>query len=226
MHNGPPAVQVLVPVKPLTDSKLRLATLLTPAERAEFTLRMLEDVLANLAATPNIANVAVVSSDPDILHLARRRDARVIVEAAGSPPSADALNEALAFAAGQLPGATPLMVVPGDVPLVDSTTYAAAIEAWPDGIGAVRSHDGGTNALLSPQPGAIPYRFGAGSLELHRAVAAARQLPFHILEYPLWARDIDSPDDLVWLAQQGRRCSSAKFAEQLLVAKDILKRSA
>jgi len=221
-----PAVQALVPVKSLADSKLRLAGLLTPAERARFTLLMLDDVLANLAATAEISAVAVVSSDSDVLKLARQRNTRVLPQPFERESAADPLNNALMFAAKQLGEAGAVMIVPGDVPLVGADDYAAAIKGWLAGVVAVRAHDGGTNGLLSLGSDAMPYRFGSGSFEAHRAAAQALGLPFHAIEHPVWSRDIDSPDDVAWLAQYGDRCSSADFARQLLRAKDLLKRTA
>jgi 2-phospho-L-lactate guanylyltransferase len=226
MDNVRPPVHALVPVKSLAESKLRLANLLTPAERAKLTLTMLEDVLGNLAATPEISRVAVVSRDPDVLDLATEKNARVFSDPEPPKPGGDGLNDALMFAAKQLGDTSALMVVPADVPLVCPADYGAALDGWKGGVSAVRAQDGGTNGLLSLGADAMPYRFGSDSLEQHRAAARALELPFHIIENAVWSRDIDSPDDLIWLAEHNDQCASAEFAAQMLSAKNILKRSA
>lgn len=200
--------------------------MLTSAERAKFSLHMLEDVLANLAATAEISRVTVVSKDPDVLALATRQNAQVLLEPEPPSTGSDGLNGALMFAAQQLGDGCALMVVPADVPLVGPGDYRAALASWHHGVAAVRAHDGGTNALLSLCADAVPFRFGANSLEQHRAAAQALGLPFRLIENSVWSRDIDSPDDLVWLARHNEQCASADFAAQILTAKNILKRTA
>ncbi len=59
-------VVAVVPVKPLSTAKGRLATALGPAERAELVLRCLDRVLAAVGASPAVERCLVVSSDPTI----------------------------------------------------------------------------------------------------------------------------------------------------------------
>ena len=224
MHRSEPVVEVLVPVKSLAASKLRLAGFLTPAERAKFSLLMLGDVLANLSATATVDRVTVVSDDPDVLEFAARRHAQQFSDTQGN--ANDPLNEALTLAAAQLDDASAVMVVPADVPLVSPADYAAALSDWVEGVAVVPAHDGGTNAMINLVAEAIPFRFGPQSLEQHCVGARARGLPFQLIENPVWARDIDSPSDIAWLAEHAGRCASADFAGQLLRAKDTLKRTA
>jgi 2-phospho-L-lactate guanylyltransferase len=220
-------VRALVPVKPLHLSKLRLAELLTPAERAQLTLSMLEDVLNNLAASEAISDTVIVTRDPDVVELAKQRGVGIIAEAETIPSAAASLNDALTSAARQLEAdSVALLVVPGDVPLVGAGEYTAAIQAWTRGVVAVAAQDGGTNAMLSRSEDAMPYCFGPNSIVQHRSAAVARDLEFNVISSDTWSRDIDVPADVVWLAQQSERFVSVQFAKRTLRAKAHLRRSA
>ncbi|MBX7252927.1 MAG: hypothetical protein K1X50_13175, partial [Candidatus Promineofilum sp.] len=83
-----PTVAV-IPVKTLHDSKRRLAHLLTADERAGLIGRFLDDLLLTLSAAPGIDRTLVVTCDPDVVRLARRHGAEVLLE-----PAADGLNAA------------------------------------------------------------------------------------------------------------------------------------
>ena len=68
---------VILPVKRLDDSKLRLAGVLAPAQRRHLSLCMLEDILDTLAASVAVGGVTVVSCDTDVMELARGKAADV-----------------------------------------------------------------------------------------------------------------------------------------------------
>jgi 2-phospho-L-lactate guanylyltransferase (CobY/MobA/RfbA family) len=62
----------------------------------------------------------------------------------------------------------------------------------------------GTNALYLQPVGAIPVRFGRGSLARHIAAAADRAIPAEVIAQPGLALDIDTPADLAsFLAGSG-----------------------
>jgi 2-phospho-L-lactate guanylyltransferase len=62
-------------------------------------------------------------------------------------------------------------------------------------------HRTGTNALLITPPDALAPSFGPGSCERHAALAAAAGVHHEIIELPSLALDIDTPEDLVALAE-------------------------
>ena len=67
------ACGVLIPVKAFAEAKVRLASALDTASRAELARRMAEVVIAAAAPLP----VAVVCDDPDVAEWARSRGAEV-----------------------------------------------------------------------------------------------------------------------------------------------------
>lgn len=191
----PPSIQAVVPLKNLAGAKSRLAELLTPDERRALVLAMLRDVLKALLQTPALAGVHVVSSDAEVLDLARAYGAAAL------PDRTDNLNDALTQAAGRCAatGADAVLILPADVPLVtpgELEQFVAALDGTP-GVVLAPSPDGGTNALLVRPPLALPFRFGPNSLAYHHQEARRRGLRVQQVRTPGLERDIDHPDDLL-----------------------------
>ena len=192
-------VWALVPTKELTLAKSRLAPLLEPTQRRDLVHVMLVDVLRVLLAAPGLAGVAVIGRAPSLLALAASQGALVLHDERGD------LNGALAQGAAQLAerGASALLIVPGDVPLVTPADIAALLAPGAQGgIAIAPSPDGGTNALVTPLPAPIAFRFGVGSCAAHLVQAQALGLPAHIHRSPTLALDIDTADDLCALEEQ------------------------
>ncbi|MDP9263573.1 MAG: hypothetical protein M3O85_04540, partial [Acidobacteriota bacterium] len=98
-------------------------------------------------------------------------------------------------------GATSLLVIPGDIPLVTAQELEAIYAAAPPaGTVLVPSRDGrGTNAALRQPTSLFPLRFGNDSFVPHQAAAAATGLPLVVLTLPGIALDVDTPQDLAAL---------------------------
>ena len=94
------------------------------------------------------------------------------------------------------------MVVPADIPLIDSSELQKIVDSAPSG-GAVLVPDAagrGTNAAWRSPSDLFPLRFGNDSFLPHLAAAKATGLPCVVLELPGIARDVDRPEDLRELA--------------------------
>jgi 2-phospho-L-lactate guanylyltransferase len=70
------------------------------------------------------------------------------------------------------------------------------------------AEDGGTNALLLSPPTAIPFLYGPDSAARHKAAAEAAGVPVRVVNIAGFARDVDSPEDLRWLAGQKIACAT------------------
>src|SRR5690348_11909390 len=114
-YGADPALWAVVPVKELDRAKMRLARLLPPELRRALMVAMIEDVLAALAATPGLAGIAVVTVDPAAGQLAAKYSARVI-ERGARDGHTGAVSAAARLLAEE--GASGMLTVPGDVPLV------------------------------------------------------------------------------------------------------------
>ena len=105
------------------------------------------------------------------------------------------------------------MVVPADIPLIDSSELQTIVDSAPTG-GAVLVPDAagrGTNAAWRSPGDLFPLRFGNDSFLPHLAAAKATGLPCVVLELPGIARDIDRPEDLRELAAASGNRRSQKL---------------
>ncbi|MGE0726363.1 MAG: NTP transferase domain-containing protein, partial [Alphaproteobacteria bacterium] len=109
------AIRALVPVKRLTQAKLRLAPHLPDAMRQGLAVAMLTDVLDMLSNAAGLSGTAVVTGDPEIAALGRRRGARIIHDAEETGTNAAVRCGHKAFAAEGVAGA---LVVPADIPFL------------------------------------------------------------------------------------------------------------
>lgn len=191
----------VVPVKPLDESKSRLAGTLSQAERSALVRSLLERTLRMLAGTPDVALVLVVSRDPAVLKLARDLGAGSLREDC-LPELNASLDYGSHFAAAH--GASAVLALPADLPLVTPEDIAAlaALAGSDDAPCAVIAPDRrreGTNALLVRPPGALPYRFGPDSFARHCTEARRLALRLEVCNRPGLALDIDLPEDLEYL---------------------------
>jgi 2-phospho-L-lactate guanylyltransferase len=202
----------VVPIKTLDASKGRLAPLLGPAQRRGLAAALLADVLAALAAAPVVERLLVVSPDRAALALGASLGAVPLpetpvdeppsgeAEPSGDPFSERALNAALdqAAAVARDGGASGLLALPADLPLITPADVAALAAALPPAPSVVLAAtlDGGTSALLRQPPGALPACFGPGSLRAHLRAAAEREVRARVVWRPSLALDVDAPEDL------------------------------
>jgi 2-phospho-L-lactate guanylyltransferase len=211
---------ILIPVKHLSDSKSRLASVLAGQERQALALRLLRGVLAvaQQAQQQLGALAVVVSPDPAVLALAASYSLTPLpedpalpsgyelrVSGFGEPALNAALEQATAFACAR--GASAVLILPADLPLLMLADVARlwrasqqlysdrAMVIAPDGL------EQGTNALLVRPPGALRYQFGPGSFQRHCQQACELGLAWHIDRSPRLGLDVDLPADLEhWLA--------------------------
>ena len=190
---------ILVPVKNLAGAKQRLAAILDQQVRTEFAQAMLFDVLETLATWPDCPEVGIVTSDPFALQLAHQFHFTVIADEANLGET-DAIELATRFCESQ--GIESTLVIPGDIPLIESSELEKIIAAAPvEGSVLVPAADGrGTNAIWRRPAGLFPARFGNDSFKPHHAAAQATGKPCVVLSLPGIALDVDNPEDLRTLA--------------------------
>ncbi|HMT20782.1 MAG TPA: 2-phospho-L-lactate guanylyltransferase [Promineifilum sp.] len=190
----------IIPVKPLYESKRRLAHLLSAGARAELIHHFLDNLLATLNKAPGIDRVLVVTGDAEVTALAESHGAAVLVEA-----ESRGLNEAatrgIAPAARQ--GVAAVLILPADLPFARVEDIEQMLRPLDGGYGPLLALTGdeaedGTNALLLAPPGDFTFRYGPGSYRAHLDEAAARGRTIHIINAPGLRFDLDTESD--WLA--------------------------
>jgi 2-phospho-L-lactate guanylyltransferase len=194
-------VSAVVPVKDLQGTKSRLAPVLDPGARAGLTVYMMGRVVRSIREA-GVGDVCVVSPDRIVLKEAQRYGATPLVqESRGLNP---ALEEGRRRALGL--GASTLLILPADLPLLDAGDVRAVLEVVSEGPSVVISPDGaraGTNALLIQPPDVLPFAFGPDSFEAHLGAARTRDLCVSVCERPHLAFDLDTAGDLARLGDTG-----------------------
>ncbi len=195
----------LIPVKAPERSKSRLAPVLEQSECADLSIAMLNDVLAALTAAQCIDAIAVLTADARVADLVAAAGHQVLPDF-----SAD-LCSSLDSAARQISAAgfATLLVIPADMPTVGPADIDALIARHQGGLSispAIR--DGGTNALVCSPPDAVTFCFGNDSARRHLQSAARAGIDALRVPVPAFFRDVDLPDDLLWLSNElsTRKC--------------------
>ena len=216
-------ITALIPVKPPTASKARLAEILSPDERAALarvTFRTVAEALFDASVpcdilTPNALQAAEITQGR----------AEIIEES----PDLDGLNAQLewALAGDTLAGADAVLILHADLPLATADairSLLAAAEEIPAGVTTVESADGGTNAMVVPMPLSFPLLYGRHSHEKHREAATAAGLATLSVDSPELALDLDTAEDIQTLLQSSAGRKSP--AGQLLLSMGIESRLA
>jgi 2-phospho-L-lactate/phosphoenolpyruvate guanylyltransferase len=201
----------IVPIKALVRAKSRLAAILEPGERRKLAIAMLHDLLNTLQHSPHIDTISLVTSDPALATTAIRHQIQLLADTSRD------LNRALTDATLHIPRAAPILIIHADLPLLqpgDLTLFADAFNHGKQLILA-ESRDGGTNALACANPPPIPFFFGRASLARHLAEARERSITSCCIRTHSLERDIDRPDDVIWLAEQPGTGKAQQYVREL-----------
>lgn len=190
------SVWIIIPVKPLARAKSRLATVLTPEQRAHLAEALMRHTISVVTPIKEVAGTLVVSRDTKALAIARDLGVHTVQES-GTPELNHALMRATQVAVGFRGEA--VLILPADLPLVTSDDIVNMIELGRDDdtlVIATDRHGDGTNAMLTRPPGLIPYSYGKGSYERHLNAAHEIGANVHRYHSDRLMLDIDVPDDL------------------------------
>jgi 2-phospho-L-lactate guanylyltransferase len=193
----------VIPVKPLLESKKRLAHLLPAEQRANLVRELMCHVLAAVQQVPEITRTAVISSDPVVWAVGEALGAAIIQE---EPPPDLNTAVARAYAIAVHHDAAGVLILPVDLPYVTAEDISLLIEtglgrpsdeirgimaAAPDKAGE------GTNALFLYPPLEFTFRFGPGSLQRHIHEALERKIAVRLVYAPGLQFDLDTAEDLL-----------------------------
>lgn len=218
------ALHVVVPVRGPADAKTRLGFALDAEEREVLALGLLAATLDVLGTWQGRPRIVVISDDQRVLDLARmvHGETRCV-----RYPATDGLNGALVAArrTAMATGATALLILPADLPLLSHAALDGLLEAADAALAAGEGRAlvviapadarGGTNALLLSPPDIIDPTFGEASLEAHLRAAAAADASLQLVIDPALGFDLDTPDDLERLETR-RLLELQRLGEQML----------
>jgi 2-phospho-L-lactate guanylyltransferase len=186
----------VVAVKARRNCKSRLAGRLAPESRVSLVRLMLNGVLEALRGAHSIGRIVVVSPERDTVP----RNIRVLTDPGdGLNPALDSARPALVEG-----GATELLILPADLPLVTADDIDLLV-ARGRRIGFALASDAagtGTNALYVASPAPFRFRFGPASRFHHLEEAARLGLGADVLRLQGLEFDLDGPADLALLLAQ------------------------
>jgi len=189
------SVWAVLPVKPLDRGKSRLANFIAPEERKRLNVQLFYQSLQVLRGLEDVQKVWVVSTDEEVLALARKWKANAFREH-GKVGLNEALEQITEYAKEQ--NVCRLLILPVDLPFVQAKDVTRLLETTLQTPFAVISPDRnrtGTNALLVCPPGALQYCFGEKSFDKHCNQANEKGLPLFIVDLPSLQFDLDNPED-------------------------------
>ncbi len=199
------SLHAIVPVRGVNSAKSRLGSALDPEERQVLALGLVSHTLATLAEWRACRRVHVVSDDAVTLReIGRGHPAVDLVR----QPEGGGLNAAVSLGRERAiaQGATAVLILPADLPLVSATALAAALDGADAALAAGHGQPlvliapsdarGGTNALLLAPPDVIEPAFGEMSLEAHLRSAARADASVQLVLESTLGFDLDTPDDL------------------------------
>lgn len=183
---------VLIPVKSPAEAKTRLSPLLGADQRALLQGAMLEDMIAELQRAHLVSAIVLYGPAEAAADLARRHGITFLAQSA----LVCGLNEAVADGCARLAAdsAGPILVLPGDLPLIAAREVDRAIGveiATRKRVAVPDRWRRGTNGLAFAAGEAPDFRFGPDSFSAHMS-----QGDMQAMSLPSLALDIDTPEDL------------------------------
>jgi 2-phospho-L-lactate guanylyltransferase len=186
----------IVPIKRFENAKTRLSSILDTDDRIRLSLLMLEDTLQILSVVHSLSQVITVSADKRVREIAVKYGANFLLE-----EKERGVNSAVALADSYCmkKAADATMVIPHDLPLLDSTDISKACELAENESRCIvicpsLRYDG-TNMLLRKPPSIIATFYDADSYNMHVKAAIRLGIPVKRLFSKALMHDIDTPED-------------------------------
>ena len=207
----------IVPVKRLSNAKMRLSKVLRPNERRAITEMMLKDVLQAIRSSELLDDIIVVGSDMPVRRLAKEYRAKFLRE----PSAGLSISIEYATERSRKNAATSVLVILADLPLANENDIEQMMRLGLDAAVVISpSRTEGTNALLRTPPDAIRIEYGYESFVNHLKAIQERDIPFKVLWTPSLSFDVDTPGDLWQLLGRPVETHTTRFLKSI----DALKR--
>ena len=193
----------IVPIKRFENAKTRLSSILDTDDRIRLSLLMLEDTLQILSAVHSLSQLITVSADKRVREIAENYGANFLLE-----EKERGVNSAVALADSYCmkKAADATMVIPHDLPLLNSTDISKACELAENESRCIvicpsLRYDG-TNMLLRKPPSIIATFYDADSYNMHVKAAIRLGIPVKRLLSKALMHDIDTPEDALEIMKE------------------------
>lgn len=215
------SIFVVIPVKRLSEAKMRVAKTLTPTERSGLVLSMFRDVLEAVTQASAVGNVLVISEDDAVLERAHQFKAETLRE-----KTPRGLNSAVKQATDWCitNDAEGVLILPADIPLItsaDVTEITSLAKQEPMVVITPSKKEEGTNALLRRPPHIIPTHYGLNSFHSHLREVVARNIPYSIYKSRRIALDIDTIEDLITFCENESKTQTYRFVIEYEIAEKL-----
>jgi 2-phospho-L-lactate/phosphoenolpyruvate guanylyltransferase len=193
----------IVPIKRFENAKTRLSSILDTDDRIRLSLLMLEDTLQILSAVHSLSQLITVSADKRVGEIAVKYGANFLLE-----EKERGVNSAVALADSYCmkKAADATMVIPHDLPLLDSTDISKACELAENESSCIvicpSFRYDGTNMLLRKPPSIIATFYDADSYDMHVKAAIRLGIPVKRLLSKGLMHDIDTPEDALEIMKE------------------------
>jgi 2-phospho-L-lactate/phosphoenolpyruvate guanylyltransferase len=193
----------IVPIKRFENAKTRLSSILDTDDRIRLSLLMLKDTLQILSAVHSLSQVITVSADKRVGEIAVKYGANFLLE-----EKERGVNSAVALADSYCmkKAADATMVIPHDLPLLDSTDVSKACELAENESSCIvicpSFRYDGTNMLLRKPPSIIATFYDADSYNMHVKAAIRLGIPVKRLLSKGLVHDIDTPEDALEIMKE------------------------
>jgi 2-phospho-L-lactate/phosphoenolpyruvate guanylyltransferase len=206
---------VIVPVKSFRNAKLRLDGVLSSEQRAKLSYLMVDDILLTLQSSADVHGVAIISSDESVRSLAQGYKTEFLLTDADSGYSQDVMHAVTEVS--QHVNET-IAIIPSDVPQLSCDDLSQINLSHEQGLTLCPAIvDGGTNGLVFSPPLSIPLMFGVDSLRKYESIALENNIPLKIQPVVGLERDIDRPEDLLWLQNQNSGGKAWLYVRELAI---------
>jgi 2-phospho-L-lactate guanylyltransferase len=210
----------IVPVKRFENAKTRLSSILDIDARIRLSLIMLEDTLQILSVVHLLTQVITVSADKRVEEIALKYGANFLLE-----EKERGVNSAVALADSycKKEAAEATIVIPHDLPLLDSTDISRACELAENESRCIvicpsLRYDG-TNMLLRKPPSIINTFYDADSYNMHIKEAIRLGIPVKRLFSKAIMHDIDTPEDVLEIIKEEEEESVAARSLEFIKSK-------
>ena len=197
---------------------------MTQDERSRLAWMMLEVTFHAASLARNADRIAVMTSYPPAISLARYYGMEVIIETRQVSESAS-----VDFGSREVMkrGASSALRLPIDLPLITTEDIETILDhqRQAPSVVIVPSRDGtGTNALSRRPPDLFPSHFGAGSFVKHLEEAQVSKADCTVIDMPRIALDIDDPDDIEELLKQVPNSRIFQVLEEMRISERLKER--
>lgn len=197
----------IIPLKKLSESKSRLANILSESQRKNLTLLMLIDVIETCSSSNLFDELILVCQERIDL-----KGVRIIEDKSE-------LNEAIKNTIDKVKEQfDSFLILPADIPLIDNSDLHEIIKASKNfDLVISPSYDAGTNALLMKKGREIDLCYGTGRKSFldHLKKALERGYRAYVYSSQRISLDLDDPEVLFYFANLDIRKQSVLYIKKL-----------